>query len=641
MKRKSKQRSRNHLNFQRLEQRQLLAADVIGQHQVNGGESAFLPALLVNGDFETTNTDDGIFVANEGVAGWSNRGGDSQEVYNYIGYDNILDLDSTGAVVDEVFQSVVTEEGTDYLLLFDYRDNPGRTGDEAANSFDFDVLIDGESAGTFTGGNRWATGVVPISGNALNLTEIAFSEALLAGGNDGIGSLLDNVRLVDATEVSVTNGSFEDFVRSEGVSTDLYENFEVDGWFASHDDIEDIPETLINIETTILVDTAPDGESFADIDVRDNRRDSLTTFVDTIEGARYFLTFYARNDGGGGDTDELRVRWNDEWATTILPGDEWQQYGLFVDAEGSQTQLDFLEVGDGDGAGPLIDGIQLHVHNGSENFDLSLASEASLATYTPGIGAIPIGTGIGLQGSVIQSVTATLSGNVDGNQEVISVSTVNIPAIDSEIPKISVSQFDPASGQLVLSGAATASEYLEVLNSLSYFNGAHGDATAATREVELVVTDASGESESATIQLDYETNQTLIDDAILTKFIADNDLDAQSIQEGLFVTIDNPGSGLAPTSNSDVRVAYSGFLLEVSDDNKIVEGTNFETSPAAGVAFPLSAFIRGWILGIPQFRTGGSGKLLIPSELAYGTRGQGSIPPNTILIFDIELLEVL
>ena len=166
-------------------------------------------------------------------------------------------------------------------------------------------------------------------------------------------------------------------------------------------------------------------------------------------------------------------------------------------------------------------------------------------------------------------------------------------------------------------------------------------ATAATREVELVATDASGRDQSATIQLGYETDQALIDDAILTKFIADNDLNAQSNQRGLFVVIDEPGTGLSPTVNDNVRVAYSGFFLEVNDQNEIVEGTNFETSPDFGIEFPLSGVIQGWVLGIPEFRTGGSGKLLIPSELAYGTSGRGSIPPNTILIFDIELLQVL
>ena len=143
----------------------------------------------------------------------------------------------------------MTTDGAEYLLLFDYRDNPNRTGNEAANSFDFDVLIDGASVGTFTGGDIWATGVVPISGNSLNSTEIAFSETLAVGGNDGIGALLDNIRLVDVTEVDVTNGSFEEFEVSDGnAASGLFENFQVEGFGASHDDIDDVPElSLIHI----------------------------------------------------------------------------------------------------------------------------------------------------------------------------------------------------------------------------------------------------------------------------------------------------------------------------------------------------------------------------------------------------------
>ena len=643
MKRKSKQRSKKHLNFQQLEQRQLLAADVIGQHQVNGGERAFLPTLLVNGDFETANTDDGIFVENEDVAGWTNRGGGSVEIYNYNGYDNILDLDSTGAIVDEVFQNIVTEDGTDYLLLFDYRDNPNRTGNEAANSFDFNVLVDGESAGTFTGGSIWTTGVVPISGNALNSTEIAFSEALSAGGNDGIGALLDNIRLVDVTEVDFTNGSFEEFeVSDSSFNSGLFENFQVEGFNASHDDSDDVPEQLINIETGVDVSDAAVGNSFADIDVRDNRRDSLTANVDTTEGFRYFLTFYARNDGNGGDTDELRVRWNNEWATTILPGDEWQQYSLFVTADASTTQLDFLEVGDGDGSGPQIDGIQLHVHNGAQAFELNLANEAVEQTYTPGIGAIPVGGGIDLQGEVIQSVTATLSGNVDGVQELIAFSSASVSSNASGNPSINISSFDRESGQVVLSGAATASQYNEVLNSLSYFNGADGGATVGSRQIDLIAVDASGQSQSASIELNYETDQAVIDNNILAKFIADNNLDAQEVQNGLFSVIDEPGSGLSPTFNDRVRVAYTGFFLEVNDNNEIVEGEIFDSSPDTGIEFPLTGVIQGWTLGIPEFRTGGSGRLLIPSALAYGEAGiPGVVPPNSVLVFDVNLLEII
>ena len=53
----------------------------------------------------------------------------------------------------------------------------------------------------------------------------------------------------------------------------------------------------------------------------------------------------------------------------------------------------------------------------------------------------------------------------------------------------------------------------------------------------------------------------------------------------------------------------------------------------------LANVISGWQLGIPEFKKEGKGTLLIPSALAYGSSGRGSIPPNTVLAFDIELLD--
>ena len=278
-------------------------------------------------------------------------------------------------------------------------------------------------------------------------------------------------------------------------------------------------------------------------------------------------------------------------------------------------------------------------HDG-QAFELSLADESTEQTYTPGIGAIPIGGDIDLQGEVIQSVTATLNGNIDGVQELIAFSSANVGNNASGNPIINISSFDRASGQVVLSGSATASQYSEVLNSLSYFNGAAGEATVGTRQIDLVAIDASGESRSASIELNYETDQTAIDNNILTKFIADNNLDAQEVQRGLFSVIDEPGTGLSPTINDSVRVAYTGFFLEVNDNNEIVTGDVFDSSP--GIEFPLSGVIEGWMLGIPEFQTGGSGILLIPSALAYGEAGiPGVIPPNSVLVFNVNLLEVI
>jgi FKBP-type peptidyl-prolyl cis-trans isomerase FkpA len=50
--------------------------------------------------------------------------------------------------------------------------------------------------------------------------------------------------------------------------------------------------------------------------------------------------------------------------------------------------------------------------------------------------------------------------------------------------------------------------------------------------------------------------------------------------------------------------------------------------------------IAGWQIGIPLLKTGGSGIFLLPSASGYGTSGYGSIPPNTVLIFEIDLVSV-
>ena len=96
------------------------------------------------------------------------------------------------------------------------------------------------------------------------------------------------------------------------------------------------------------------------------------------------------------------------------------------------------------------------------------------------------------------------------------------------------------------------------------------------------------------------------------------------------------GPGPFPELSSAVTVHYEGSLTD---------GTVFDSSYDTGtpVTFPLSGVISGWQIGIPKFREGSSGLLVIPSSLAYGPNppaGSG-IPPNAVLVFRIEVLEVL
>lgn len=127
---------------------------------------------------------------------------------------------------------------------------------------------------------------------------------------------------------------------------------------------------------------------------------------------------------------------------------------------------------------------------------------------------------------------------------------------------------------------------------------------------------------------DYE-EQLAIDKEIIEAYLADNDLTAQTTPSGLYYIIDNSGTDSHPTINSTVTVRYTGKLLS---------GSVFDNGGGEAISFPLANVIEGWQIGIPLFGIGGSGTLFVPSGLGYGPTGSRSIAPNTVLIFDVDLV---
>jgi FKBP-type peptidyl-prolyl cis-trans isomerase len=88
-----------------------------------------------------------------------------------------------------------------------------------------------------------------------------------------------------------------------------------------------------------------------------------------------------------------------------------------------------------------------------------------------------------------------------------------------------------------------------------------------------------------------------------------------------------------PTEADTVSVHYHGTLID---------GTVFDSSVERGtpISFPLSGVIPGWTEGLQLMKVGDKYRFFIPSELAYGEAGAGPIPPNSTLIFEVELLAI-
>ncbi|HLV42615.1 MAG TPA: FKBP-type peptidyl-prolyl cis-trans isomerase [Brumimicrobium sp.] len=119
---------------------------------------------------------------------------------------------------------------------------------------------------------------------------------------------------------------------------------------------------------------------------------------------------------------------------------------------------------------------------------------------------------------------------------------------------------------------------------------------------------------------------------IIKEYIADKSLNAEETNSGLHYVVLDEGTGNFPYSNDDVTVRYKGYTTN---------GNVFDQSDEEGITFNLQQVIKGWTQGITKFKEGGKGILLIPSKLAYGEKGAGSIKPNTVLIFDVDLLMIV
>jgi len=101
---------------------------------------------------------------------------------------------------------------------------------------------------------------------------------------------------------------------------------------------------------------------------------------------------------------------------------------------------------------------------------------------------------------------------------------------------------------------------------------------------------------------------------------------------GLQYEVIKEGTGKKPSASDNVKVHYEG---------KLIDGDTFDSSYGGDpIEFPLDQVISGWTEGVQLMSVGSKYKFYIPPELGYGAGGAGPIPPNSVLIFEVELLDI-
>lgn len=146
--------------------------------------------------------------------------------------------------------------------------------------------------------------------------------------------------------------------------------------------------------------------------------------------------------------------------------------------------------------------------------------------------------------------------------------------------------------------------------------------------------------EAARAKMEAKREETRQAEAVKNKAEGDTFLAANAKKDGVKTTasglqyrVITEGKGAIPKSTDTVSTHYVGRLL----DGKEFDSSRKREQPAE---FPVSGVIKGWTEALLLMKTGSKWELTIPSNLAYGEKGNPRIPPNSTLIFEIELLAI-
>ena len=465
--------------------------------------------LIVNGDFETFTSDETTNVVNEfataeflgsdSVSGFTvvDGDGDQSQRINLLTFDNergtVLDVDSTPGQDDRVFQDVDVTVGQQYVFSFDFF-GPDELDGVSEPSNEFEVYYNGELLGTLEGTNRFHQASFVVTGAANDSDGSTEDGDIVSArfefrhgsegdrGGDGRGSLIDAVSLVAVTSNAVVNGDFESNDSDEGPN---FAPEDVDGFslFTFADDTED---RVIQIQPG----ESSDIGSFLNLNSSPELVDQVFQDLATEAGQTYFVTFDLRVDPTSTSApDQLSVRFDNEFAAAVVGTDQFQSYGILVEATSDISRLTFREVGDnlGAGASPQIDNVQFF-----------LVDDAPVTPTPVDVDDAPIndlvvdanGDADGLNTAVVfeenggpQNIASEVVISHDSGETLSFASIALIVDDDDSILQTEslavdvgstgiVADFNSETGVLELVGQATLAEYQEVIRTLVYDNTA-------------------------------------------------------------------------------------------------------------------------------------------------------------------------
>lgn len=128
----------------------------------------------------------------------------------------------------------------------------------------------------------------------------------------------------------------------------------------------------------------------------------------------------------------------------------------------------------------------------------------------------------------------------------------------------------------------------------------------------------------------YRDSVAIVDKLAILKYAADSSITLDSISTGLYYHITFLGTGSNPNISNKVLVNYKAYLLN---------GTVFSSTNGIPKQFELDKLIKGWQDGVPLIKKGGKITLFIPSGLGYGCEVNGAVPPNSVLIYNVDLID--